>query len=491
MQPTPAASLQLLPRPQEAQRLDAAAGPGHASLIRHVRWYRLLLVVWGVTFLFTGCMFVVAPAGVAGLLLGIGNLLGLHGELDARTGTMWHVLALSLMVAVTGLCWAGWRRPYDAVLWRLLLAAKITSTLGFLVLSATSGSMWLTSAGADGFVAASLVLARLGVARSLRSSLPGWRRRHAGLGPAYEVWFGKVDLAQDQALWFRYTLLDGVVREAATWAIVFDLGRITTGRTRWPLAAVALPADGQIAPQDTVFQIDGARLDAGGAIGTAGTVSWDLRWTDRGRRFLHVPAVLRMLGVASSELTTPLADLRVTGTVRSGDRTFAVHDATGMVGHIYGRRHAHAWAWAHCNHFDGGEDAVFEGIAARLQVAGRILPPATSFVLALGGRTWKFTSTLRMFAADSTTVDGTWRFVVRSGGAVLTGEVVAPAADRVALVAYTDTDGQTLWCANSKLATLRLHLVDPRRGIDKRLVASATAAFELVDRTEPGRPVDL
>ncbi len=477
--------------PTTTARPDSAAELRHAALIRHVRRYRLVLAVWTAVFLFTGCLFVLAPAHVVALLAGLGNLLGLRGELDVQPGTLWHVLAVSLMVAVTGLSWANWRRPYDDVLWRLLLAAKVASTIGFLVLVGTRGSMWLTSAGADGFVAVSLVLARRGVARSLRATLPGWRRRHAGLGPAYEVWFGKVELAPDQAFWFRYTLLDGVTREAAAWAIVFDAGRTVTGRTRWPLEAVAVPADGQIAPDDAVFQIDGARLDATGATGTAGPVSWNLRWTDRGLRFQHVPAALRMLGLASSELTTPLADLRVSGTVRCGDRTFTVRDATGMVGHIHGRRHAHAWVWAHCNHFDGGEDAVFEGLAAQLQVAGRVLPPATSFALALDGHTWQFTSTWRMFAADSETVDGTWRFAVRSGGAVLTGEVVAPSANRVALVEYTDTDDRKLYCANSKLSTLRLHLVDPSRGVDRRLVATATAAFEQVDRAPPSRPVDL
>jgi hypothetical protein len=458
-----------------------------------LRRFRRLLAAWCLVFAGTGLAFAIAPESVGQLMQHAGSLAGLDGKLDVRPGTLWHVLALSLMVAVTGLAWQCWRRPLDPEPWRLLLAAKIASTVGFLALAGAHGSIWLTGAASDGFVAATLLWGHQGL---LPAELPGWRRRlQVGNGAAYEVWFGKVDLGPERALWFRYTLLDGVQKEGATWAILFDRGRIRAGRTPWPLDAIAgrgapLPAvpndqTARFLGRDVAFQVADARLDNGNALGSAGPIAWDLRLQDRGQRFVHVPLLVRALW-------TPLADLRVSGTVRvAGEEPIVLDGAPAMIGHLYGRRHAHAWNWSHCNHWDGGEEAVFEGLAAHLRLGGRVWPPAASFQLAMDGHTWRFTSTWRMFAATHTFSPGVWTFRTRSGGATLEGEVRAPDATRIAWIGYTDTDDSRLWCANSKLGCLRLRLRDPGRGIDRTLVATGTAAFEQVDRHPPVAEVIL
>lgn len=464
--------------PQHNPRLaQVPMDPWHLARTRMERlaWF------WALAFAATGIGFVAWPEHIGAGLAAAGRWLHLSGQIDVQPGTLWHVLALSLMVSVTGLAMQCAQRPLDEAPYRLLMAAKIASTLGFAWLALDRGSIWLLAAATDGFVALSLAVVHQPLAKT---AVSGLARRHRGQHPSYEVWFGKVDLGPDRALWFRYTLLDGTTREAAVWALLFDGGVITAARD---VSALHGPA----ASEQRSVEIGANWLDHQGARGQAGEITWDLQWQDRGARLDHVPAWMVALGVAKSQLRSPLLDLRVTGTVTAGGRQFTVQGATGMVGHIHGKRSAHGWAWAHCNLWDGGEEAVFEGLSAQVALAGRISKPLTSLVFIAGGVTYRFGPAASLWRTTSTYGHGIWTFVARSGGVELRGRAVAPGPERVALVRYTDSDGTHQWCENSKLAYLQIQLIDPKRGIDKVWTASHSAAFEIVSRDLPNRPETL
>jgi hypothetical protein len=152
----------------------------------------------------------------------------------------------------------------------------------------------------------------------------GFSRTYTGDSPHYEVWYGKVDIGPDQAFWFRYTLLDGTVQEASTWAILFDRGDIVGDRDVWELDDLA-PANTMIIPRtdeisrfrgkEQVFHLGESHLDETNAIGQAGDIEWDLHWEDSGRRFRYVPPILKTLGVARSTYNSCLFDLSVNGTI--------------------------------------------------------------------------------------------------------------------------------------------------------------------------------
>lgn len=461
------------------------------------RRYSLLARFWSLAFVVTGTLFALAPRQLGEQMHATARLLGLSGQIDVTPGTMWHVLALSLMVAVTLLAWQSARRPEDRGPYVTLQAAKIFSTATFLLLACTHGGIWVLCAITDGSIALSLFAVRRTfpsgqvVAGFARAALPS---------PGYEVWYGKVDLGPARALWFRHTLLDGRVQECATWGLLFDGGSVHAGKQIWPLAAAAahgvglLPAElepQRFAGRHTVFQVADSHLDDANAVGRAGDLEWDLTWQDRGQRFEHTPWLVRQLGLTSTTFRSPLADLRVTGTVRCGEAVFPVNDATGAIGHLHGRRHADSWAWAHCNHFDGGDEAVFEAISARVRVLGQLTSPLSSFILRVSGETHAFSSLRPWQKVRTAWGHGTWKFSAENRDVRIEGQLAAPDNGQVALVTYTDTDGSALWCANSKLAALTLHVHDKRTGRRQTLSSSASAAFEEVDRRPPTRPVTL
>ena len=296
-----------------------------------------------------------------------------------------------------------------------------------------------------------------------------------------------MDLGPGRALWFRYTLLDGARREAAVWAILFLDGVCHTGKLVAPLARAHL---GHLHTPGVVFELEGMQLAEGHLHGAAGDIAWDLDFDDSGRRHAIAPDALRRAGLAKSAYDSCYQDLRMRGRVRFGDVELRVDHATGMIGHIRGSQQARSWVWVHCNRWDGGEDAAFEALSARIAPAGIVSPPLTSLVLHHGRRAFTSSTPVDLLATRSRLKDEVWTFAARAGGALLSGE--ATFAGPVALVEYADTDGSRLWCHNSKLSNLRITLREPRRlGRKTVLTATGTAAFEIVDRTPPGRPADL
>ncbi|MBM4372413.1 MAG: hypothetical protein FJ098_12210 [Deltaproteobacteria bacterium] len=317
-------------------------------------------------------------------------------------------------------------------------------------------------------------------------AVPGLYPAYTGRAPWYEVWFGKADLAPGLAFWFRYTLLDGTRREAAAWAILFRDGMVHTGRDVSPLARVHL---GNPRTPGVVFDLDGRRLAQGRATGAAGDLTWDLSFEDRGRRHEISGPLYRKLGLSRSVYTSCYQDLRFRGTVTVRGESLPVEGAPGMIGHIDGSRQALGWAWVHCGTWDRPVDAVFEGLSARVAPRGIVSPPLTSMVLHVGERTWSSSTPADLVLTRSMIDQVSWRFAGRAGTALLTGS--ASFAGSVALVEYADTDGSRLWCRNGKLSNLRVRLRDPLHGVDHALVSTGRAAFEIVDRTPPDRPVDL
>ncbi|MFB6345202.1 MAG: hypothetical protein ABEK50_05430 [bacterium] len=323
--------------------------------------------------------------------------------------------------------------------------------------------------------------------------IDGFKRNYSGQSPYYEVWYGKVDIAPEQAFWFRYTLLDGKTQEASCWAILFDKGEIVGDREVWDVSDLAvgnqviIPRTDDIdrfRGQNQVFHLGECHLDESNALGFAGPLSWDLSWSNSGRQFRYVPQLLKTLGLAGSTYNSCLFDFSVSGTIQNGDDQYEINNASGMVGHIEGKKIiGNSWGWAHCNNFDNHPDAAFEGLSAQLQLAGTVTPPLSAFVLFLDGEKYTFRSPVSIIRSQSGFNREQWTFKTSSGGVQLEGRAEAPSD--VALVEYTDTDDSRLWCYNSKLADLTLTISDESRGLQKELTSSGRSAYEWVTRTPP------
>ncbi|MGK5084306.1 hypothetical protein WDW37_13500 [Bdellovibrionota bacterium FG-1] len=316
--------------------------------------------------------------------------------------------------------------------------------------------------------------------------------RPAHRGGFQEVWYLKLnDPAANRALWLRMTLLlsdNGFRRVAETWAIFFqrsatrELTKVAVKQTH-DISAFSTTPEGAIRIADCEFE--GQRIH--GRIQSKGqSISWDLAIRpQQDLSFNLVPESLRRLGLVKNGALTVGEDLLFSGTSEINGQKMEWRNAPGMQGHLSGPKVGHSWAWGHCNLFvdDRGQPAhlIFEGLSARARLIGPIPSPRLSTLFFFyDGKAYRFNSFWDSLRVKSHYTLTEWTFQADRGDLSFRGKAKAELKD-FAGVNYEDTNGSFLFCANSKLSNLEIHVY--RRGkLERTFYSAGMAAFEVVTR---------
>ncbi len=298
----------------------------------------------------------------------------------------------------------------------------------------------------------------------------------------YEVWYLTMNLPEEQVgFWLRYTL-DAPLPGRGTprcelWAHHFDAA---DPRRSFGLKSVhsieALSRDGIVGIGEARYREGHLR----GAIEAEGrSVSWDLRYRPSPTSVHLAPWPVRAAGLARTEVRFPNVATRFSGTLRAGGRAFELDGAPGHQGHLFGRKHAEAWAWLHCSAWDGGADATVDGVAAVLR-RGRSRP-LTALFLRVRGEDLPLATLAGLLRARGELAFP--RFAFRGGSRRVLVEGEARLLPESALqVRYLDPDGEESLCAHSAVADCRVAL----RWADGRtetLAARGTANLEFGGRS--------
>lgn len=302
--------------------------------------------------------------------------------------------------------------------------------------------------------------------------------RYNGQSPFYEVWYGKINFPSKAALWFRYTLLSGKTKESALWAIYFSKDNIVAQKETHSLK--------DFTSQGGSLSLPNGFLSKTEARGILPRIQWNFTY-----RTLHgennlVPSFIKTLHLSKSLTTTPVLDGRFTGEVIIDGQKMDIQDGYGSIGHVWGKRHAHEWAWAHCNQFDES-GVLFEGLSAKLSICGIHTRPLTSLYLKTNDSEYHFNRPRDLLFSGSVFKEGYWNFEAHSESASLVGRLRA-FPKNIATITYTDTDDSLLYCHNSKLSSMAITLVDHDRRTEDTWTSFETSAFEWVTRTAPSSP---
>lgn len=315
----------------------------------------------------------------------------------------------------------------------------------------------------------------------------------------YEVWYlSATDPASGVGLWLRFTLrapLRGE-GECALWCLAME-----PDGTRFARKA-SFAADQLEAGTDPFrLQVAGADLSDRGSAGEIGDdCAWELSWAPRLPAAGHVHPLLRHARIARTDVILAHPALELSGTVRLGERTLALHRAGGGQAHLWGSEHAARWAWTHASDLHGLDgsprpDAYLDAVSAYVRRAGRELGPSTPVLARLLDDDFRSTAPLRVARASSRFGLSSWRFAATDGKRRLEAAVDAPRPSLVG-VTYHDPDGTPAYCYNSEVASLRLVVRDrAARGrfgwiVRDELVADGRAHFEYGQR-EPVPGVEL
>jgi hypothetical protein len=302
----------------------------------------------------------------------------------------------------------------------------------------------------------------------------------------YEVYYLTLtDPATGVGFWVRYTLLapDQGAASCALWFLAMDpASGITARKEAFPIAELSALAD------PFRLQIGPGSLTDGVAAGELVDAGWSLRWNP-GRSYEHVRPAARPF--ASTILCLPHGDVAFDGRIWFGGRAVDLDGARGAQAHLWGSKHAGAWAWARCGDFrtSGGQRAVdtfVDGVSVRVNRFGREFGAFTPVVGRIDGEDFNSTMPWRVITNPSSFALLHWRFEARGARRKLIGEVHADTR-LLAGVTYRDPDGQPAYCYNTETASMRLGVFE-RTGARSgwrhasTLEAAGCAHFEYAQR---------
>jgi hypothetical protein len=321
------------------------------------------------------------------------------------------------------------------------------------------------------------------------------RMRWDRQGGHYEVWYITLNhRASETGAWIRYTLEAPLSGEphAELWFAHFD--------ARDPARNVALRR--RLPIHELVAEGDPFAVSMGGALlrddrahgrleGAGHQVSWDLAWTKAASTHRHLPPIFyRTLrgreGLGDTTVLSPGLSLAVTGALEVDGRRFELAGEPAGQTHLWGRKHAHAWAWGHATWFADRPGAALETLTARLRKAGRVLPPLTVLSLHLDGEELAFNRLRHLPGNRGQFGTAHYRFAAAAPLCRLEGEFSCRPEDMI-LAEYEDPDGDPSYCANTEVGDLRVTVFRRDRPLGRwreaaALFAHRTAHFEVAGR---------
>lgn len=321
-------------------------------------------------------------------------------------------------------------------------------------------------------------------------------RRWDGRSPGhYEVWYLTLNhRASATGAWIRYTLDAPLAGPACAelWFGHFDARRPdrTFGIHRaFPISEMVAEADPfAVSIGGALLRHDRAR---GEIAGDGHRAAWDLSWSPAPRTHHHLPPLFyRTFGgrrsLGDTTVLAPNLDVAMHGWLEVDGRRIELDGEPGGQTHLWGRKHAHAWAWGRATAFEGHPGAAMEALTAQLKKRGRVLPPLTVLTLYLDGEELRFNHLRDLARNRGRFGTGFYRFAAASSLARVEGEFSCRPEDML-MTEYADPDGEASFCANSEVADLRVTVFRRSRPLGRWreaavLHASRTAHFEVARR---------
>ena len=279
-----------------------------------------------------------------------------------------------------------------------------------------------------------------------------------------EAWYLTLNHRDSGAgVWLRYTITAPMQSApyCDVWGAWFDPEgkRNLAARQRFPIDRLS-PGNGR--DDGALVRIGASWLSethAEGEVPDADrAISWSLDFEPGAKCFQHLPGSLRSrVEKRVSTVCAPNLSVPFVGSVTLDGEIFAFTGERGCQGHRWGRRHAQSWAWAHCSSWEGGEHAVFEGVAARSKIAMVPAPTMTFVYLGYEGQDIEFNDLKWVLRAKSRYEMPTWAFTAHNDAYKITG-AARTSVDRLMQVTYIDPDGLPRYCANSEIGDLALEL---------------------------------
>ncbi|HEY3359207.1 MAG TPA: hypothetical protein VGQ83_38515 [Polyangia bacterium] len=277
----------------------------------------------------------------------------------------------------------------------------------------------------------------------------------------YEVWFVTCNhRASETGFWIRHTLSAPAAGQGEPvcqlWFARFD------GRHPAETFAInrKLPIT-DLTAADEPFEIrvgeaslreDGLR----GAIeGDGHRAEWDLQFVPASRSVLTLPRLAYRTARTDTKFLSPNFSVPLRGRLVADGREYVFDHDRATQCHIWGKKHAHAWAWGHVCGFVEDEGVGLDVLSVTLKKGPVVLPRLTVATLRDGGEDERLTQPWHLPFGHGEWYGGAFYFRAGSATVQIEGSFTASPADMV-VAQYTDPDGEPAYCHNTEIATARL-----------------------------------
>jgi hypothetical protein len=279
----------------------------------------------------------------------------------------------------------------------------------------------------------------------------------------YEVWYATFSLPQEKTgFWIRYTLEAPKEGHGDPYAQLWfartdgnDPAATFAINKKFPIEMLSSPAPAIARIGEAELRQDGMR----GALSGAGhTAEWDLRWQPAPRVHTHLPAASYRGSWADTQVLSPNLNVAAHGTLTVDGKRYTLDGAPLGQTHLWGRKHAYAWAWSHCNAFEGDRGAALETLTVRLKRGPIVLPKLTLLSLYLEGSDLEeihFRDFYRLPLSRSEYGTGRYHLVAADPSVKVEAEYSCRAEDMI-MAEYVDPDGDPAFCHNTECASLRV-----------------------------------
>jgi len=306
----------------------------------------------------------------------------------------------------------------------------------------------------------------------------------------YEVYYLKWnDFESKTAYWVRYTMTSPLPHVGnpycELWGIFFDMldsSKNFAVKTRYPIDKLDWDkdrfrvkiADAQLAMNACHGKIIDPKKNY--------SLEWNLSFDSKSETFYHFPSQRFYTGgFPKTKALSPHVDARFAGKIVANGREINFKDAPGQQTHLWGVKHAHRWAWGHCNAFKEDPGAVWEGLDSQIMLGPIVSPHFRLFYLKTDGVNHYFNTLKHWFGNKGNWKIGLWTFEAQDNEIKIVGEITSKYDDHVA-VTYNDPDGNLLWCNNSKVASIKIDVFNKAGSRIKQLTSDHGCAAEYVDR---------
>jgi hypothetical protein len=313
----------------------------------------------------------------------------------------------------------------------------------------------------------------------------------------YEVWYCTFNhRASRTGYWIRYTLESPLEKVGPAYCQLW-FGFFDANNPRRNFAInKRMPID-QLRSDNAPFaiQMGDARLEHGKLSGALGNeqhnVSWDLEFDPATFTHFHLPDIVYRKNFADTKVLSPNLMVNYRGKIEVDGETYTFEGDPGCQTHLWGRKHAHAWAWGHCNAFREDPTAALEILSVKLKRGPIVTPTMTLFSLYLGSDVYNFRDFYVLPLTRGNWETGLYSFGARGKSVKIEGEFRCRPEDLVR-TPYEDPDGEPSFCHNTEVADMTVTVWNRRSALvgfrqHARLTARGTGHFEYASRSPDGR----